>query len=328
MSAHDDDNDITSLSAATTTTTTRSVSQRGAQLGVKILEGSTFTVNVDIPELLFRFIIGKNGSTKTHIETKFQCSVKIPAKTSKKNSPIVVHGESETNILGAKQQIESIAATNRNNLGPTHFISIPLYDATLHNAVANWQRNILTEFVAIEGLEASIMMAPQKVHLTLFVLRLLSPTEIDDALAFLATLNPRIHEILENRPLQLKLAGLEVMESDPVKTNVMYMEVEEVNGSRPSRLEQLGQFLVERFQQKGLCDAKKIKFHATVINTKYRSRSGRHETRLPFNATGILEKYRSHEFGVVTANEIHLSSMGSIDAKTKFYYSEGKLALM
>lgn len=79
-----------------------------------------------------------------------------------------------------------------------------------------------------------------------------------------------------------------------------------------------------------------VKFHITLMNSKYRSFSNNqqptlnaHETiqqddlvRTPFDATQILQKFKNYDFGIGVIKGIHLSQRGKPAADTSYYHAE------
>lgn len=72
----------------------------------------------------------------------------------------------------------------------------------------------------------------------------------------------------------------------------------------------------------------KVKLHCTLINTKYRKSVRRRRminkraaNRQPFDARGIMERYKDYYFGVCNFDSIHLSLMSSSVGDDGFYKS-------
>lgn len=106
--------------------------------------------------------------------------------------------------------------------------------------------------------------------------------------------------------------------------------------------------VVAAFSQAGLVlpqDERAVKLHATLINTRYRQRSGgggsgaqgeaqqgqpgqpRREQRQPFGGRGLLERHAAADFGTVQLPAVHISQRGAYDERTGFYRCFASLAL-
>lgn len=121
-----------------------------------------------------------------------------------------------------------------------------------------------------------------------------------------------------NKKLEMKLAGIGVMNSDPKKANVLFarIECEEFQ----TMCNQIMEFYVDKMLLAKEYD--RVKLHVTLMNTVFIMRKkprGPEEPKkkkkrqdLKFDATKILEKYGDYDFGTFELAEIHLSSLSKI----------------
>eukprot|EP00300_Choanocystis_sp_HF-7_P010188 c16831_g1_i1.p1 GENE.c16831_g1_i1~~c16831_g1_i1.p1 ORF type:complete len:417 (-),score=105.46 c16831_g1_i1:13-1095(-) len=279
------------------------------------------------PEL-FKFVIGKQGSTKKGIEQSHSATVKVP-KQGSKDVHIVIRAATERSVLMAREEVKKLMSSGKQRLNYTHFISFPLRDARTVGAVADWQKSIASEFKSIPDFDASIMLSPAQLHLTVVMLRLITEDDLNTALNTMARIKHKVLKILNHKPLRLHLRGIDVMNCDPSATNVLHAQVNEEPGSDSlHRLKELGAFLVEEFKKQGLTDKTadpNVKFHATLVNTKVRS--SKDKQRVPFDGRPILQKYESHAFGApFSVQNICIAKRGQFDENGS-HFSEATIQL-
>lgn len=124
-------------------------------------------------------------------------------------------------------------------------------------------------------------------------------------------------EALDNRPLSIRLKGLECMKGSLAKARVLYAPVEEI--ASEGRLLRACQVIIDAYVEAGLVlenDAKqKLKLHATVMNARHRKRNKNTWTRKvdSFDARGIFKQYGSEDWGQYLIREAHLSQRFSFD---------------
>lgn len=129
---------------------------------------------------------------------------------------------------------------------PTHFLALPIgHHAELRDAVSALTSSWLAHEPPIEGLDPTIVINPRRLHLTLGVMTLassqpspLSPPsssnhdhdrdratiDLTGATTLLASLAPRIRNLLSNDPLRIPLGRLEIMQPDPARAHVLYVD--------------------------------------------------------------------------------------------------------
>jgi len=124
---------------------------------------------------------------------------------------------------------------------PTHFLALPIgHHAELRSAVSALTSSWLAHEPPIDGLDPSIVVHPRRLHLTLGVMALApsqptrhhhhrdreSEPELDlpGATTLLASLAPRIRAVLAHSPLRVPLGRLAVMQPDPARAHVLYVE--------------------------------------------------------------------------------------------------------
>eukprot|EP00249_Psilotum_nudum_P020030 c27527_g1_i5 orf=223-1509(+) len=161
------------------------------------------------------------------------------------------------------------------------------------------------------GIDESIMVKPKTIHITVLMLKLWNQNRIAAAAETLQRSMVKVHQVLEGRPVAVRIKNLECMRGSPAKAHVLYAHVEEIN--RDNRLIRACQAIIDEFVRSGLVlDAdkrQKPKLHATLMNTRHRKmkRGRTSQKRIPFDATQILLQHGSLDFGEHLILEAHLS---------------------
>ncbi|GIL50546.1 hypothetical protein Vafri_6716 [Volvox africanus] len=198
-------------------------------------------------------------------------------------------------------------------------------------------------------------MRPQHLHLTLLMLKLYSDQKRHEAQQLLARLQGPVATLLGAGPVKVHLQGLEYMNDDPGAMHVMYLRVQDMGPG--NRLEALCDLVVEEFARAGLLlpqDERKVKLHATILNTRYRKRpqaseavggsgrrgegpagaagagsgpTSRREERQPFDGRALLEEHGRLDLGIHTIQALHLSQRGAY-GEDGYYRCARKLDLV
>ncbi|CAJ1955284.1 unnamed protein product [Sphenostylis stenocarpa] len=165
------------------------------------------------------------------------------------------------------------------------------------------------------GIDKSIFIKPKTFHLTVLMLKLWNKERIKKASEVLQSISSKVMETLDNRPLSIRLKGLECMRGSLAKARVLYAPVEEIGSE--GRLLRACQAIIDAYVEAGLVlerDAKKtLKLHATVMNARHRKRNKRTRKFYPFDARGIFKQYGSEDWGEYLIREAHLSQIFSFD---------------
>ncbi|KAI8438190.1 hypothetical protein MSG28_010811 [Choristoneura fumiferana] len=166
-----------------------------------------------------------------------------------------------------------------------------------------------------QGVEESVFISANKLHLTVGVMSLM-----DDEEKLLATTL-----LTDAKEKVIIMKGLAYMKNNPEKIDVLYAKVEEC-GSQSGSLQQVADGVVDHFHSKGLMKKeefgrKNVNLHVTLLNSRYRARASSQDVRTrqrifrqSFDGTQILEKFGDYEFGVMEFGDIHLSQFGDIGA--------------
>ncbi|KAK8469770.1 hypothetical protein PHAVU_005G170400 [Phaseolus vulgaris] len=171
------------------------------------------------------------------------------------------------------------------------------------------------------GIDKSIFIKPKTFHLTVLMLKLWNKERIKKASEVLHSISSKVMETLDNRPLSIRLKGLECMKGSLAKARVLYAPVEEIGSE--GRLLRACQVIIDAYVEAGLVlesDAKqKLKLHATVMNARHRKRNKWKRKVDSFDARGIFEQYGSEDWGQYLVHEAHLSQRFSFDEKGYYH---------
>ncbi|KAL6559907.1 hypothetical protein OROGR_005024 [Orobanche gracilis] len=129
------------------------------------------------------------------------------------------------------------------------------------------------------------------------------------AAEILQSVSSKVMDALENKPVLIRLKGLECMKGSKAKAHVLYAPVEEIGSE--GRLLRACQVIVDAFVEAGLVIEKdvqqKLKLHATVMNAHHRKRKKGSRKLNSFDARGVFDLYGSEEWGEYPICEAHLS---------------------
>ncbi|XP_010465636.1 PREDICTED: uncharacterized protein LOC104745952 isoform X1 [Camelina sativa] len=160
------------------------------------------------------------------------------------------------------------------------------------------------------GIEKSIFIKPTTFHLTVLMLKLWNKDRVNAARDILKSISPSVMDALDNRPIFIRLKGLDCMRGPLAKARVIYVPVEEIGDE--GRLLRACQVITDAFVKAGLVlekDAKQsLKLHATVMNARHRKRRKDNRKRMEtFDAREIHKQFGNEDWGEYLIREAHLS---------------------
>ncbi|KAG2486288.1 hypothetical protein HYH03_014993 [Edaphochlamys debaryana] len=318
---------------------------------------------------LFPFLIGREGRTRKRIEAETGASLAIPRKPAGPGGAagagggggeVTIKGPTRAAVSSAyvRCQLAMAEALGGRHLDYNFFLSLPLASPAAVRQFEAFRRAVLNDPKVCppsgsSGLDPSVFMAPPHLHLTLAMLKLYSDEARHRAAQVLDSLQPRVAALLEGRPLKVHLQGLEYMNDDPSAMHVLYLKVHdqtdpEAEGGSGGPLEGLCgpleglcDAVVEAFGGAGLLlpqDDRKVKLHATIINTRYRKRTdgagaggsagggGGRPERQPFDGRALLQEHGRLDLGIHTIEALHLSQRGAY-GEDGYYRCAKRLAL-
>ncbi|XP_061968206.1 uncharacterized protein LOC133691620 isoform X3 [Populus nigra] len=158
------------------------------------------------------------------------------------------------------------------------------------------------------GIDKSIFIKPTTFHLTVLMLKLWNKERVNAASGVLESISSKVIDALDNRPISIRLKGLDTMRGSLSKARVLYAPVEEIGSE--GRLLSACQVIINAFVEAGLVlekDAKqKLKLHATVMNARHRKGKRRRKND-SFDARAIFKQFGSEDWGEYLIREAHLS---------------------
>ncbi|KAH6832452.1 hypothetical protein C2S53_006907 [Perilla frutescens var. hirtella] len=171
------------------------------------------------------------------------------------------------------------------------------------------------------GIEKSIFIKPKTFHLTVLMLKLWNKERVKAATEVLQSVSSKVMDALENRPILIRLKGLDCMRGSKARARVLYVPVEEIGGE--GRLLRACQVITDAFVDAGLVIGKdaeqQLKLHATLMNGRHRRRKERSRKMESFDARGIFELYGGEEWGEYAIREAHLSQRFVFDENDYYH---------
>lgn len=291
-----------------------------------------FRCAIDVPSVLYKYVIGKKGETRRRLEYDTKTSISIPKQGIE--GQIVITGPHKSAVSSAITRVELLCDSFRKKQPFTHFLSFPLNHPTIQQGFSKFRDEVLEQYSQDHGVEASIFQNSAKLHLTVGTLALLNEMEVRKACEQLQQCQSFIRDTTEGKPLDLEVKGIEYMNDDPGMVDVLYAKVNVKDGS--DKLQVLADRLVEHFVSSGLMvrEWDRVKLHGTVMNTLFRKdttaeesgSSGRQpvNAREAFDARNILKTFGAYHFGDMELNSVLLSQRYSSDC-TGYYSSAGSI---
>ncbi|XP_013672441.1 uncharacterized protein LOC106376858 isoform X2 [Brassica napus] len=211
----------------------------------------------------------------------------------------------------------------------THFISLPLaIYPELKQKVEAFRNYILGDnndrkplkfqsTLDEMGIEKSMFISPNSLHLSVVMLKLENKEAVDAAQDILKSVSASVRHALDNRPVFIRLKGLDCMNGSLDKTRVLYAPVEEVGGD--GRLLRACNIIIDAFVNVGFAgkDAKsRLKLHVTMMNATYRRDKSKGMT---FDGREIHKEFGRTDWGEYLIREAQISKRFWYDANGYFH---------
>lgn len=271
---------------------------------IVLTKSGKFMNSFYVPSSLLSFIIGPKGSKLKSLQRTTNTLIKVPRLNEK--GEVKITGDTERKVASARTQISIIVFQRKEKLPISHFISIPLIAQSIQNNLEKFKQDILKD--PPRGVTESIFQNPNKLHLTISVLTLVDDEELNAAKQVLQNCYDEVISNLfpKGKKYSIIIQGLEIMNDDPSEVNVLYGNVHMKNPQENEHLQVMADKITEYYYKSSLARRQydKVKLHATIINTSFRSPEEKKEA---FDATNILQKYENYYFGAAEFNSIHLS---------------------
>ncbi|KAM6951037.1 LOW QUALITY PROTEIN: activating signal cointegrator 1 complex subunit 1 [Aplochiton taeniatus] len=291
---------------------------------------------IDVPSVLYKYIIGKKGETRKRLESDTKTSVNIP-KQGVEGRLVIITGAQKASVSSAVTRIEVLIESFRRKQPFTHFLSFPLNHPQIQEGFLRFKDEVVEQCSQGNGVDESIFQNPAKLHLTVGTLALLSETEVNRACKQLQMCQEFIRNFTVQQPLTLEVTGIEYMNDDPGMVDILYAKISVKDGS--DKLQAIADKLVEHFVSRLMCkEWDRVKLHGTIMNTLFRKEPSGNKfaedrggpgknmrDREAFDARNILKNFGSFHFGEFDLNAVHISQRYSSDC-TGYYTSAGSVS--
>lgn len=288
-------------------------------------EGDMWCLQIQVPAVFHRFIIGKQGSTKSRLEMESGAQITIPNREETLDC-IYVKARNKHQIYSCKAQVELLCEREETKLEYTHFLSVNLaHDEKLRSEADKFRENVVLQ--RFPGIDASIFMPSRRLHFTLCMLKLHSHAQIDEMKVALKEISSRITTQKEyTESLEAHLKGLHILTDDPSNVGVVYTT--DRSHALQNRMDSLANMIFDILRARNLVsqpslvtqrvlssdgEHAEVKLHATLMNTKYSKTNYRDDgsrgQRETFDASVLMETFGQIDFGKVQMKEIQLSCL-------------------
>ncbi|KAJ2344311.1 activating signal cointegrator 1 complex subunit [Coemansia erecta] len=185
--------------------------------------------------------------------------------------------------------------------------------------VGEFQRDAQQRF--LQGADCSSFVNPGSLHITLGMLRLLSPADVSRAVEFLRSLGKEVAEILGPKPLLVAIGKLAAMEPNPSQARIIYAKADDFDDS--GRLHRLCAFVRDKFDDAGYIDEKReLKVHVTLVRAKpahddrgvessedtlAEAKKGKARGGFSVNAVPLLKEFGALSFGMCRVGQIQIA---------------------
>lgn len=237
------------------------------------------TERLSISHLYHKYLIGHKGATLKRLQNKTNTMIYIPNKHNIHN-PIVIRAKTREALERAKLEIDSIVKANESKLPYTHFLSIPLANDSIRNSLSQFFEHVSQTY----NIDRNVFISPSKFHLTIQMLRLHKPEEINLMKNLLQNeIKQKINELFtyETRQLCVEFEKASTFShhnkkhADKGMTSVIYLIPKQ--NELYSKIMQLSRELRNILLQNRLITKKEFEeeltLHATIMNAKYALRS-------------------------------------------------------
>merc|ERR1712166_21214 len=285
---------------------------------------------VELPGQFIGHLIGKGGSKLKQMQQETGATIVAPNKANSKPgrlATVQICGPAAAGVLSAKTRIQLLAEECRDRADFTHFINVPLADGSTKAQLVAFSQQVAATCGDSQGFDPSLCVQPNRLHLTLVMLKLMTEAEVKAAVAALRGCQASVNELLmASGGLTVSLTGLEYMNDDPAQVDVLYIKVGRAGATVKAICDTIAAAMLAagvlsqpQMDQQRLSN---IKLHATLMNSKYRANSGA-GGRETFDATRILELFGEFDFGTVTVPHVLLSEVHRtkpMKADEKYHY--------
>ncbi|KAJ2776041.1 activating signal cointegrator 1 complex subunit [Coemansia javaensis] len=311
----------------------------GDSQGVAARAGGSERESIAVPRQLHRLLIGRHGATIERLREQSRAKITVPGERSRSDR-VEIEGLAEERAR-ARELIAQVVEAGMASVPYTHFLSLPVADADVQRRVGEFQRDAGSGH--LRGAGRAGFVQPGSLHITVGMLRLLTPADVARAVALLKSLGDEVRQALEGRPLVVAVGRLAAMEPDPARARVIYACAEDFEDRDRGRLERVCRLVRGRFDSEGFIDEKReLKIHITIV----RAAGGAKEpgakdadAKEPgakdaagarggstVDARPLLKEFAALSFGVCRLGQIQIARRFA-RTETGAYESDGAIAL-
>lgn len=291
--------------------------------------GRQFRAELRVAAAFFPMLIGKGGTTKKRIEADTRTRINVPGRNAPDGEPVVVQGDRRSGVASACRRIDVIVVNSRAKTDWTHFISVPLKADVMKDAFCDFRSDLLRECDGVRGVQPEVFQAPELLHLTVGTMALMDACDRERAVDLLADCKENlVVTILDDRPIEIELSGLEIMNDDPGEVDVIYARLTPNDGA--DKLQRLSDSLVDTFVSAGLMSRQynRVKLHVTLMNAKWlRTERGggagagrADECKATIDSRPIFSAFADRHFAAFQLDQIHLSQRHASGRTKDGYY--------
>lgn len=241
------------------------------------------------------------------VETKVENSTEVP---------ILAISGSIDDVGEAKMRVSNILQNlSRGNVSFTHLVTIPFNIADFIESFLTFKKTVLNDFSHCRGVDEMLFQNAKKLHLTVSVLALNNDEEISKAInVFRDECNNIFKELEDELKTPFEVRGLDIMNDNPTKTNVLYAKI------HSPVVQRISNRINQQMRENGLLFKDKdpnsdVKLHVTFMNTLYLKRKFRKLKRANrnmqwvnnFDSTEILDHFTDYLFAETTLKSIQLN---------------------
>lgn len=284
---------------------------------------------VKIITALIGLVVGRGHMGKNSIEKQTNCRLKFPKSSQKKEAELEIQSNYRKNIIKCEELVLERFAAARKKIAPTHFIAFAVKNKGFQDEYAQLiDKIIASEDIKKECKDKKLYLPPEKLHLTISVLRLFTDEDINRAKVCLDTIfRTKVREIMNGEhSLQAEFPDFGHFETcTREKLNVLFANVV----STDEKLQNLADAIDTKLAEEELSiprKTKQVKLHMTVLNTKYlddgTGANEKHDSwrqKEFIDARAIFEQFGKLNLGPVIIKEVQLCEIHSADPTTKTY---------
>ncbi|KAK2960551.1 putative activating signal cointegrator complex subunit 1 [Blattamonas nauphoetae] len=288
--------------------------------GITKNSDTEFVLEMTLLNFFRSHLLDRNGDRITKLENLTQTKVTFPEGPESKNIAQIT-GPSEAAVTDAAAKLGEQVALIADSLPCTHFVNVPLSVCpTYIERTSSFADALFEKYKTAKGMDKSIMFPPFLHHFTLFQFRVFSDEQEVEARIAFDEVQEQAKAIVGEYGLVIHARGLKSMQGNHAKSNVIYIDVEDSDGT--DTLQKLAVLYRNVFLAHGISLERDrnpggpIVLHATFINTKHRRdpTTGKMKRGVPLDATAILSEHEETDFGEWVLPVVHCSRLKNCDA--------------